>query len=95
MRPAFCEAVAAAALVAIGSRDPDADRFTVKSRWAIDFEITPPAEEDREVYIDEPRQLAGKPPAIRKISRRRPRVFLQGDRAEREDPQGDADARAH
>jgi hypothetical protein len=29
---------------------------TVKSRWAIDYEITPPAEEDREVFIEEPRQ---------------------------------------
>ncbi len=30
--------------------------MTVKSRWAIDYEITPPAEEDREVFIEEPRQ---------------------------------------
>jgi hypothetical protein len=30
--------------------------LTVKSRWSIDYEITPPAEEDREVIIDEPRQ---------------------------------------
>ncbi len=30
--------------------------LTVKSRWAIDYEITPPSEEDREVFIEEPRQ---------------------------------------
>ncbi len=30
--------------------------LTVKSRWAIDYEITPPGEEDREVLIEEPRQ---------------------------------------
>jgi len=30
--------------------------LTVKSRWAIDYEITPPGEEDREVFIEEPRQ---------------------------------------
>ncbi len=30
--------------------------LTVKSLWAIDYEITPPAEEDREVIIEEPRQ---------------------------------------
>ncbi|MFY9876454.1 MAG: DUF4139 domain-containing protein [Rhodomicrobium sp.] len=29
--------------------------LTVKSRWAIDYEITPPGEEDREVFIEEPR----------------------------------------
>ena len=29
---------------------------TVKSLWAVDYEITPPAEEDREVIIEEPRQ---------------------------------------
>jgi uncharacterized protein (UPF0335 family) len=29
--------------------------LTTKSRWVIDYEITPPAEEDREVFIDEPR----------------------------------------
>ncbi len=34
---------------------------TVKSRWAIDYEITPPAGEDREVYIEEPRQNGWKP----------------------------------
>jgi hypothetical protein len=34
---------------------------TIKSRWAIDYEITPPAEEDREVYIEEPRQDGWKP----------------------------------
>ncbi len=34
---------------------------TVKSRWAIDYEITPPAEEDREVFIEEPRDAGWKP----------------------------------
>ncbi|MGB8734643.1 MAG: DUF4139 domain-containing protein [Rhodomicrobium sp.] len=29
---------------------------TVKSLWTIDYEITPPAEEDREIVIEEPRQ---------------------------------------
>ena len=29
---------------------------TVKSLWTVDYEITPPAEEDREVIIEEPRQ---------------------------------------
>jgi len=29
--------------------------LTTKSRWAIDYDITPPATEDREVVIDEPR----------------------------------------
>jgi hypothetical protein len=35
--------------------------LTVKSRWAIDYEITPPGEEDREVFIEEPRQDGWKP----------------------------------
>ncbi len=35
--------------------------LTVKSRWAIDYEITPPAGEDREVFIEEPRQDGWKP----------------------------------
>ncbi len=29
---------------------------TVKSLWTVDYEITPPAEEDREIIIEEPRQ---------------------------------------
>ena len=29
---------------------------TVKSLWTVEYEITPPAEEDREVIIEEPRQ---------------------------------------
>ena len=29
---------------------------TVKSLWTVDYEITPPAEEDREVIVEEPRQ---------------------------------------
>ena len=29
---------------------------TVKSLWTVDYEITPPAEEDREIVIEEPRQ---------------------------------------
>jgi len=37
--------------------------LTVKSRWAIDYEITPPGEEDREVFIEEPRQDGWKPAA--------------------------------
>ncbi|HXW22085.1 MAG TPA: DUF4139 domain-containing protein, partial [Rhodomicrobium sp.] len=35
--------------------------LTVKSRWAIDYEITPPHDEDREVFIEEPRQEGWKP----------------------------------
>jgi hypothetical protein len=35
--------------------------LTVKSRWAIDYEITPPGEEDREVFIEEPRLDGWKP----------------------------------
>ncbi len=35
--------------------------LTVKSRWAIDYEITPPGEEDREVFIEEPRRDDWKP----------------------------------
>ena len=35
--------------------------LTVKSRWTIDYEITPPGEEDREVFIEEPRQDGWKP----------------------------------
>ncbi|MBT3070124.1 DUF4139 domain-containing protein [Rhodomicrobium sp. Az07] len=35
--------------------------LTTKSRWAIDYEITPPATEDREVVIDEPRADGWKP----------------------------------
>jgi hypothetical protein len=34
---------------------------TVKSRWTIDYEITPPGDEDREVFIDEPRQDGWRP----------------------------------
>ncbi len=34
--------------------------LTVKSRWQIDYEITPPSEEDREVIIEEPRQTGWK-----------------------------------
>ncbi|MFY9656520.1 MAG: hypothetical protein WAK01_08030, partial [Methylocystis sp.] len=34
---------------------------TVKSRWGIDYEITPPAEEDREVFVEEPRDEGWKP----------------------------------
>ncbi len=34
---------------------------TVKSLWTVDYEITPPAEEDREVIIEEPRQDGWKP----------------------------------
>jgi hypothetical protein len=34
---------------------------TAKSRWAIGYEITPPAEEDREVFIEEPREAGWKP----------------------------------
>lgn len=30
--------------------------ITIRSRWNIDYEITPPADEDREIYIEEPRQ---------------------------------------
>jgi len=37
--------------------------LTTKSRWAIDYEITPPATEDREVLIDEPRADGWKPVA--------------------------------
>ena len=33
---------------------------TVKSLWTVDYEITPPAEEDREVIVEEPRQDAWK-----------------------------------
>jgi hypothetical protein len=33
---------------------------TVKSLWNVDYEITPPAEEDREVIVEEPRQDAWK-----------------------------------
>lgn len=36
--------------------------LTVKSRWSIDYEITPPGEEDREVIIDEARQDGWKTP---------------------------------
>ncbi|WP_246741842.1 DUF4139 domain-containing protein [Rhodomicrobium udaipurense] len=35
--------------------------LTTKSRWAIDYEITPPATEDRELIIDEPRADGWKP----------------------------------
>ena len=35
--------------------------LTVKSRWAIDYEITPPGEEDREVFIEEQRRDDWKP----------------------------------
>ena len=35
--------------------------ITVKSLWKVDYEITPPAEEDREVIIEEPRQDGWKP----------------------------------
>ncbi len=35
--------------------------LTVKSRWAIDYEITPPGEEDREVFIEEQRQEGWQP----------------------------------
>jgi hypothetical protein len=35
----------------------------VKSLWNIDYEITPPAEEDREVVIEEPRQDGWQPVA--------------------------------
>ena len=28
---------------------------TVRSRWNIDYEITPPQDEDREVFLEEPR----------------------------------------
>ena len=35
--------------------------LTVKSRWEIDYEITPPSEEDREVFIEEPRENGWKP----------------------------------
>lgn len=34
---------------------------TAKSRWAIDYEITPPVEEDREVFIEEQRDAGWKP----------------------------------
>ena len=37
--------------------------LTVKSLWTIDYEITPPAEEDREVVIEEPRQDGWQPVA--------------------------------
>jgi hypothetical protein len=37
--------------------------LTVKSVWSIDYEITPPAEEDRDVVIEEPRQDGWQPVA--------------------------------
>jgi hypothetical protein len=37
--------------------------LTVRSRWGIDYEITPPADEDREIVIDEARQDGWKPAA--------------------------------
>ena len=44
---------------------------TVKSLWTVDYEITPPAEEDREVIIEEPRQDGWKTAGDSKNARRR------------------------
>jgi hypothetical protein len=53
---------------------------TAKSRWAIDYEITPPAEEDREVYIEEPRDAGWKPaPDTKDIEETATRLRLRVD----------------
>ncbi len=38
-------------------------RLTIKSRWTISYEITPPADEDREIVIEEQRQDGWEPVA--------------------------------
>ena len=48
---------------------------TVKSLWTVDYEITPPAEEDREVIIEEPRQDGWKPAGDSKNAEETPTRF--------------------